>query len=523
MVISKVSGSTTWGHMRITAVIVGFAVTLVGVLWLFTFSRISFEHQAELVAVTRANANLAKAFEENVYRNLLAIDDTLLYLKAEFEERGHIDPEIISRVKKTRSIPLLHLSVADENGVITASSLPSLIGVSITAGEYYRHLAAADDGQPYFARPFIGQFIKAWIFHVSRRLNKPDGSFAGTVTVGVDPTYFSRFYREMDLGDDYCIGIVGRDGYVRVRQIGSRIDIGTDIRRDSVFLHLSDNSAGSFIDVAGVDNVRRIFNYHSMADYPLSIIIGVREDAAMAECYQRRLGYCLAAAAVTLLILAFSIFLGRLVSQKAAAEDALRQANEQLEARVNERTEELAAANQELHRLSVLDGLTGIANRRYFDQYLEREWKCAMRRRKIIALLMVDIDYFKAYNDTYGHQMGDDCLKTVAGAIAARAKRATDLVARYGGEEFAIILPSTAETSVMVIAEDIRKHIEDLAIEHKSAPNGRLTISIGVAVVIPRPPQSQQILLALADAALYAAKRLGRNRIEQVVDLDADA
>lgn len=521
MAIDKESPIPIRGHIRIAAVIVGFAVTLVGVLWLLTFSRITFEHRAELAAVTRDNTNLVKAFEENVRRNLLAIDDTLLYVKEEFEDHGTVDPELIARVKKTKAISVIHLSVTDETGIIVASSLPSLIGVSVASGEYFRYFTANADDRPYFAKPVIGQVTQEWIFHMSRRLNKPDGSFAGALTIGVDPAYFSGFYRAMGLGDAYAVGLVGLDGYMRVRQAGDRQDIGTDIRQAPLFRHLKEAPAGSFADATVVDGQRRIFSYQTMPDYPLVLVVTVREADAMADFYQRRLGYCLTAAAVTLLILAFSIFLGRLVAQKAAAEEALRQANEQLEARVSERTEELAAANQELLRLSVLDGLTGIANRRSFDQYLEREWKGAMRRKKRLVLLLADIDFFKAYNDTYGHLFGDDCLKTVATAIRSRVKRATDMVARYGGEEFAVVLPSADETGAMIIAEDIRKYIEDLAIEHKSAPGGRLTISLGVAAVVPRPGQSEQDLLTLADNALYAAKRAGRNRVERAIDLDA--
>jgi diguanylate cyclase (GGDEF)-like protein len=509
------------GHTKITAVIVIFAVTLVGVLWLFTFSRISSEHRAEVTAITRANANLAKAFEENVRRNLLAMDDVLLYVKEEFEEHGFVGPGVIERVKRNKAVPMVHVSVADSTGAIVASSLPGLLGVKVRDGEYFRHLAVIDDGRPYFSRPIVGQVTKEWLFHISRRLNKPDKGFAGTVTIGVDPVYFSRFYREMRLGDAYSVGLVGLDGFIRIRQSGDKLDVGTDIRQAPFFRNLQQAPAGSFVDVAVVDGQRRIFSYRTMPDFPLAIVVTVREDDAMAECYQRRLGYCLAAAVVTLLILAFSIFLGRLVTQKAAAEEALRHVNEQLEARVTERTEELAAANQELLRLSVLDGLTGIANRRSFDQYLEREWKGAMRRHKPLVLLLADIDFFKAYNDTYGHQLGDDCLKKVAAVLRDRVKRATDMVARYGGEEFAIVLPSNDETGGMIIAEDIRKHIEDLGLEHKSAPLGRLTISLGVAVAVPKARQSEQVLLALADTALYAAKRNGRNRVERVIDLDA--
>jgi diguanylate cyclase (GGDEF)-like protein/PAS domain S-box-containing protein len=174
----------------------------------------------------------------------------------------------------------------------------------------------------------------------------------------------------------------------------------------------------------------------------------------------------------------------------------------------------LEQANQELEALAVLDGLTKIANRRKFDQYLEGEWKRLTRERSPLSLILCDIDYFKLYNDTYGHQAGDRCLQEVAQAISKVIKRPADLVARYGGEEFAVILPNTDADGVKYLARQIRLQIEALKIPHiNSSVDLYVTISLGVASCIPNGGLGFYALVAAADKGLYQAKELGRNQV----------
>ncbi|MBI3229243.1 MAG: diguanylate cyclase [Burkholderiales bacterium] len=161
------------------------------------------------------------------------------------------------------------------------------------------------------------------------------------------------------------------------------------------------------------------------------------------------------------------------------------------------------------------DGLTGIANRRHFDVNIEKELRRAKRTNGAMSLLMIDIDYFKAYNDHYGHQRGDDCLIQVAAALSSVLHRPADLVARYGGEEFAVILPENRADSACLIAETMRQKVEAMAIEHEQSKNPAkiVTVSIGVAMRIPEHHLETSQLIGAADRALYEAKRLGRNQI----------
>ena len=160
-----------------------------------------------------------------------------------------------------------------------------------------------------------------------------------------------------------------------------------------------------------------------------------------------------------------------------------------------------------------MDGLTEIANRRFFDEYSEKEWKRAQRDKKPFAVIMVDLDGFKSYNDTYGHQRGDVCLKKVAGVIKGAMKRPADLAARYGGEEFVLVLPETDKDGACKLAEQLRQEIIDLKLEHQNNICEKwVTISLGVATGIAEPGKSFSDLLAKADKALYEAKGSGRNR-----------
>ncbi len=180
----------------------------------------------------------------------------------------------------------------------------------------------------------------------------------------------------------------------------------------------------------------------------------------------------------------------------------------------------LITANRELQRLSQIDPLTEIANRRNFDLALDEHWQRQQQQAQPLTLMMIDIDFFKNYNDHYGHQAGDRCIRQVARALASQLVRQDDLVARYGGEEFALLLPGADREKALAIAERIRTAVEGLRIEHRRSGNGAsLTVSIGFASLIPRRGQQATALLGLADKALYESKRQGRNCVTEGSDL----
>jgi len=186
---------------------------------------------------------------------------------------------------------------------------------------------------------------------------------------------------------------------------------------------------------------------------------------------------------------------------------------EQRTAELQELTQQLHVANDLFAELAAVDGLTNIANRRRFEQYLGQEWQRATRGRTPLSLLLLDVDEFKQFNDTYGHLAGDRCLQSVAEVLRAAAGRPADLPARFGGEEFAVVLPETPAEGARVVAESIRANVASLAIPHSGSTTApHVTVSIGVATLLPSQGTNSRDLVADCDRALYQAKQSGRNR-----------
>lgn len=198
------------------------------------------------------------------------------------------------------------------------------------------------------------------------------------------------------------------------------------------------------------------------------------------------------------------------------AYQALRQRDEAYRAlRLSQ--QQLLESNLALQQAMKMDGLTGLSNRRHFDEYLDIEWKRARREQQDLSLLMIDVDYFKLYNDNFGHVMGDDALRSVAQVIAQSFSRPGDLAARYGGEEFAVILPNTSADGARSLADEARRAVQSLAIAHVApVADAPLTVSIGVATVVPDRDMQPVALIQRADAALYEAKENGRNCVGTV-------
>jgi diguanylate cyclase (GGDEF)-like protein len=204
--------------------------------------------------------------------------------------------------------------------------------------------------------------------------------------------------------------------------------------------------------------------------------------------------------------------LGLLATAYRARVRSLTRRQKQLQALVAARTGELEESNAKLATLSSTDGLTGISNRRGFDEALAAEWRRAKRNGHSLALAMLDVDHFKRFNDCYGHQAGDHCLRQVAAVIETFGRRTGDLVARYGGEEFALLYPATSVDEALAMAQGICRELERLALPHAQSPYGVVTISIGVAALVPAEGNDTDLLLLTADRALYRAKQAGRNR-----------
>jgi len=252
-------------------------------------------------------------------------------------------------------------------------------------------------------------------------------------------------------------------------------------------------------EVGGIEACRKIKEKNQLRDIPIIMVTGMEETRGLQPAFDAgAIDYIKKPIDTTELAVRV-----RSALQLKQETDARKAALEQLE-----------EANKKLRLLSSLDGLTGIANRRTFDEFLDREWRRSVREKKTLSLLLADIDFFKKFNDEYGHQAGDGCLKKVAKILSDSVNRPGDLVARYGGEEFAVIMGNTPVDFAAKIADELRSVVAQMKIRHAYSDTADfITLSIGAAAVVPVPELSSDKLIEAADKALYRAKEKGRNRV----------
>ena len=293
-------------------------------------------------------------------------------------------------------------------------------------------------------------------------------------------------------------------GYPGVREAGNAIEALEILQTESgINLIVSDvNMPG----LSGIDLCRAIKSDVGLHDIPVLMLTGLTDETTLQEAFEA--GACD--------YIAKPVRVNELLARVRSAmnlKDELDRRREH-ERELVALTERLQQVNDKLEQLSVRDELTGIANRRYFNVLLNQEWGRALRTPMPLALLMIDIDFFKNYNDHYGHPCGDRCLASVADTLQALLRRPGDFVARYGGEEFVVLLADTEVPGALAVGERLRAGVEELSLDHAhSAAGPCVTISVGVAGMVPHRDNHPDRLLAAADQALYQAKATGRNRV----------
>ncbi len=264
--------------------------------------------------------------------------------------------------------------------------------------------------------------------------------------------------------------------------------------------------------IDGFETCRRLKANQSTQDIPVIFMTALSQTSVVVK------GFQLGAVDFITKPTQQEIVLARVISHLTIQKlrHSLQEQNMQLQQEIQQRHLAEAAlqkANEELQSLATLDGLTQIANRRRFDECMSKAWSILVREQLPLSLLLCDVDFFKRYNDSKGHQAGDECLQQVAQAMKHCVKRPADLVARYGGEEFVVILPNTNEEGALKVAEDIRLAVKALALVHPQSPiSQHITLSLGVSCTIPCQKSCPEELIAAADGALYQAKETGRDR-----------
>ncbi|RDU95434.1 sensor domain-containing diguanylate cyclase [Trinickia dinghuensis] len=490
---------TSWQRLRLnlltpTAIVVGafviacFMVTLCGV--------VVYQSRADALERARETSrNIALVAERDIERNF-----ELYALSLQAVIDGVRDPEIMALAPRLRREALFDRAVS-------ASYLGSVLVLDPTGQVILDSLSdTAPDfnfsDRRYFTiqrdNPNVGLYVSDPYFSrlrgrspsiaLTRRISKPDGSFGGIVLVAVQLAYFHDLFSGLQLGPHGSMALIGEDGVMVMRQPYDPAVVGRNISNASTFRKFLTAPEGSFTDTASIDGIRRLYYFKHLRHLPLIIMVAEGETDIYAAWTRRALiiGYLMAAFAVAFVGLAFIL----------AA---------QLRHRMR--------AESELALLARTDGLTGLNNRRTLGEILDQEWRRARRTRSVFSLLFVDVDCFKAYNDFYGHQAGDDALAAVAKCIGENIRRPADSAARYGGEEFLVVLPDTSPPGAVAIAENIRTAISNLGIVHAASEYGRVTASIGAAAWTPEIDGDVTEVIRAADRALYDAKATGRNRV----------
>ncbi|MEW6124401.1 MAG: sensor domain-containing diguanylate cyclase [Pseudomonadota bacterium] len=459
-----------------------------GVLW--QMRQDAWEHARQ------ASQNLLTSIAGNIDANMRVYSFALDLGATAWEsgEASTLSAETRHRLLGTIADKARHVAVVfvlDRNGMLTSESeiFPSR-EFDLGDRDYFQvHRERADAGH-FLSTPHLSRLREGEpFFAMSRRLNAPDGSFAGVIVMSVRLSYFANLFQGLDLGRDGEIGISTRDGATLMRYPDTPgRPLGFSLKGSDLFERMKAEGSGTF--VATVGGVERLYSFAPIPAESLILSVGVSVDEILADWRAR----ATAIGAVTLVVCAALVALAFL-----------------LRAELRRR----AVAEADLAFLSVTDGLTGLPNRRHFDEIIQREWRRTGRRGASLALLFLDVDRFKVLNDRYGHARGDEVLKVIARVIEASIRRPGDMGARYGGEEFAVILPDTDAKAAAGIAETIRSGIERATGPDTGWP--QTTVSIGVNAVGPGTNLSIADLLAGADKALYRAKAEGRNRVASYV------
>jgi diguanylate cyclase (GGDEF)-like protein len=458
-----------------------------------------------------ASSNVARAMATQAENTIKEADVSLVGIVERVETDG-ASPTALARLHKilvtrTKELPQLNgLFVLDKNGKWIADAQSTLLKSFNNADrEYFVYHRTHPDRGVHIGFPVRSRSTGQWIVPVSRRIDLADGSFGGIALATINIDFFSKFYDSLDVGRAGAAVLVSDKGYMIVRRPFSDSVVGKSMLNTALFqAYTSQGPIGTAFTTSAQDNVTRLNSFRRVANYPMFVAAALSKDEILADWRNDTL---LHSSGILLLVMLLAMFGWRLVKQIELRTET--------ETNLLRARDALAELNRTLEKLAMQDGLTGLANRRRFDQTLSDELDKATREGSPLSLIMIDVDRFKQYNDIYGHAAGDECLRMICHTIQTlTARRPNDLAARYGGEEIAVLLPNTDGTVALSVAEAIRSAVLNLHIEHTGNAYGYVTLSAGIDARIPNLASDEAItLIEAADKALYRAKSNGRNRV----------
>ncbi|MFP3563913.1 diguanylate cyclase [Paraburkholderia sp. SIMBA_030] len=439
--------------------------------------------------------NVSLLVERDVSRNLEIYDLSLRAVLAGLKQPGvlSLPPEIRQMVLFDGSATAKDIGsilVTNEAGDIVYDSQASPPRrINLAARDYFKVQRDSSNVGLYVSHPFIPKVTgKTVSIALSRRISRPDGSFGGVVVGTMRLTYFRRLFAGMNLGAGGSMALMLNDGTMLMRRPYDPQIIGRNLTGTANYTRFTQQPSGEFFGTAAIDGVERWYAFRHIDVYPLILDVALSTQDIYVEWRRRAWIIGTLIAALDLTIIALAVLFSQQLRRRLAAE-------------------------AELSVLARTDGLTGLNNRRTFEEHAEEEWRRAQRNKWPLSALLIDVDSFKGFNDLYGHSAGDDALIGVARCIAQNVRRPGDTAARYGGEEFSVLLPDTDELGAADIAEQIRAAVQALQKRHVASSHHVLTVSIGIACTKDQAFATSRALMDAADEALYEAKDAGRNRV----------
>jgi diguanylate cyclase (GGDEF)-like protein/PAS domain S-box-containing protein len=567
-------------------------------------------------------ANVARSLTQHAEDSLDLLDYGVVGVVSRLEIDG-TNPDTIAKLRsllearKTAMDRVHSLAVIDDQGNSLTS--PGTIDSTFSDDAFFRYHQLSPKREAHVGPPVKSAIDGEWVVTLSRRFNKPDGSFGGVVLAAISSKYLSHFYEQFEIGRNSSVALMHGDGLIIARNPSNEKFVGRNVGNTPLFREASlQRPSGAYHFKSPLDGAARVSFFKRSSRYPLVLLATVDKDELLAPWRAAAISRMLYVLALVMLIAVIGAVLVRQLQrgQRMAAALVEKEAHFRLLAegssdmvtrigldeklryvspsssrvvgwRANQLigtpalagvheedrphvqaivdamkrgdTEEARLTYRNAHRtnsevwlestmrvtrkdngkvdgvvaisrditeqkkletrletLAIEDSLTGLANRRRFDERLKEEWARAYRDRSSLSLLMIDVDHFKSYNDEFGHPAGDACLRLVAQIMAAEMQRSGDLAARYGGEEFAMLLPNTDAAGCARIGDRIRRAIRDAGLVHTSNhESGCVTASLGGAACRPALERTAGVtsLVEAADQALYAAKEAGRNRL----------
>jgi diguanylate cyclase (GGDEF)-like protein len=414
-----------------------------------------------------ATGSMTRALAQHTDDTIRAAEVTLIGVVHHLEAQG-ADRDSLARLhtvlRKTveKGLGLDSLSAYDSRGRGFIAYRLRLIGTfDIADHDYFKYHAGHADREIHIGTPVRSRTSGRWILPVSRRINKPNGSFGGVAVTTIELAYFQEFHNSFDIGRDGSIFLMSGTGKNIVRRSFTETKINMDMSEGPVFqTFLTRGKEGFAVLTARIDGITRMYTYQQLTHYPL-IIASALALTDVLENWRHDTIRIVAVESLLLILLCVQDYrLLLLIGEHERAQIELRKAKTRLE-----------KMNRSLEQLTLQDSLTGLGNRRLFDTALIDEFQLARRAGTPLALLMIDVDYFKRYNDLYGHPAGDECLRQLGETLAESGCRPGDVAVRYGGEELAVLLPDMDGDGAFAMGERFRHAVLARAITHAGTPS----------------------------------------------------